>query len=103
MFEVTSQAVELPDDERIAVPPRLETGGKGRAVLVGAGGLVFVEGVGTDASSEERIALQVKHLTAVSFGDTGIAEKHGVVSQTTVCETGRRRGLTVQETVTYPI
>jgi hypothetical protein len=34
MFEVASEAVELPDDERIAVPQRLETGGEGRAVLV---------------------------------------------------------------------
>ena len=86
MLQVASQAVELPVDERIAVPQRLETGGESQAILVCAGGLVFVEGVGTDTSSEERIALQVQHLTAVRFGDAGIAEQHGVVSQTLICE-----------------
>ena len=42
MFEVASQAVELPDDERIAVPQCLQTGGEGRAVLIVPRGLVFV-------------------------------------------------------------
>jgi hypothetical protein len=64
---------------------------------------LFINGIWTDAGGEERIALQVKHLTAVRFGDAGIAEKHGVVSQTLVCETDRRRGLTVQEHVSYPL
>jgi hypothetical protein len=35
-----------------------------------------------DAGSEERIVLQIKHLTAVRFGDTSIADEHDVVSQT---------------------
>ena len=45
----------------------------------------------------------VKDLTAVRFGHTGVAEEHGVVSQSVVCEAGRRQRLTIQGTVTYPI
>jgi len=56
--------------------------GEGRAVLVFPGGLVFIEVLSTDAGIKERIALQIQDLTAVRFGDAGIANKHGVVSQT---------------------
>jgi hypothetical protein len=56
-----------------------------------------------DAGLKKRIALQVEHLAAVRFGNTGIAEEHRAVSQTVVCATDRRPRLTGQATVTYPI
>src|SRR5262245_33345119 len=76
MLEVASQAIKLPDDERIAVPQRLQTGGEGRAVLVFAGGLIFIEVLGPDTGSEERVALQVEDLAAISFRDAGVSNQH---------------------------
>ena len=82
MFEVPSQTVELPDDECIAVPQRLQTGSEGRAVLVFAGGFIFIEVLSPDTGSEERVALQVEDLAAISFRDAGVSNQHRVVSQT---------------------
>ena len=41
--QVTDQAVELPDDERIAIPQRLEAGGQAGPVVPLAGNGVLVE------------------------------------------------------------
>jgi len=38
--------------------------------------MILVEAVGRDAGRKQRIALQVKHLRSVGFGDAHVADQH---------------------------
>ncbi len=52
--EITAQTIKFPDDERVALPQCLETGGKPGAVIPLAGGGVLV---GVPQSSEQKRTL----------------------------------------------
>ena len=88
MGEVAAQAVELPDDEHVALPHGPQAAVEARPVVAETGGEVVVEVERVDAARPQGVALQVQRLGAVGLRDAGVAEQH--VSQTAVCcETSR--------------
>ena len=89
MGEVAAQAVELPDDEHVALPQGSQAAVESRPVVAYAGGEVVVDVDRVDALGPQGVALQVQRLGAVGLGDAGVADQH--VSQTVVCD---RRAMT---------
>ena len=65
MFQVASEAVQLPDDEGVARLQRLEAGIQARAVIPASRGAVFVEALLVNAGVEQGVTLQVEELAAV--------------------------------------
>lgn len=65
VVQVAAEAVELPDDERVALTERLEARGEARPVVAAAGGTVFVQPANGDAGGKQRVALQLEGLRAV--------------------------------------
>ena len=78
MFQAAPQAVELPDDERVARLQGLQAGLQPRAVVMATRGAVLVDAPFVDAGSDQSIALQVEELRTVCLGNPGIADQHGV-------------------------
>ena len=74
--QIAAQPVELPDDQRIALPQRLEAGGQAGPVIPLAGGGVFIEVPGIDACGEQGIALQVGDLAAVRLAHPHVPDQH---------------------------
>ena len=74
--QVAAEAVELPDDQRIALAQRLQAGGQAGPVVPLAGGGVFVEVAGIDAGGEQGIPLQVGHLAAVGLAHPHVPDQH---------------------------
>ena len=84
--EVVAEAVELPDDEHVALPQGPQAAVESRPVVADAGGEVVIEvDRVVDARGPQGVALQVQRLGAVGLRDAGVADQH--VSQTTVCDT----------------
>src|SRR4051812_48089049 len=52
MLQVPAKSVELPDNKGIAGLERLQAGGETGAVVVPAGGKVFIDAVGLDAGGK---------------------------------------------------
>ena len=83
MGEVATQAVELPDDEHVALPQGAQAAVESRPVVAYAGGEVVVEvDRVVDALGPQGGALQVQRLGAILLRDAGVADQH--VSQTVV-------------------
>jgi hypothetical protein len=80
VFQIPAEQVELPDDERVILAERLQTGGKGRAVVLLTGGLVFISVVGIDPGFDQGVALEVKNLLTVRFLNPCIAYEHDDVT-----------------------
>ena len=81
--EVVAEAVELPDDEHVALPQGPQAAVESRPVVADAGGEVVIEvDRVVDARGPQGVALQVQRLGAVGLRDAGVADQH--VSQTTV-------------------
>ena len=78
--QVAAEPVELPRDQDVAPPQRLEAGGEPGPVVALAGGQVLVEVAGLDAGGEQGVPLQVQDLRAVGLRDAHVAEQH--VTQT---------------------
>ena len=74
--QIAAQPVELPDDQRIALAQCLQAGGKSGPVIPLAGGGVFIEMAGIDASGEQGIALQVVDLAAVRLAHPHVPDQH---------------------------
>ena len=89
MGEVAAEAVELPDDEHVALPQGAQAAVESRAVVAYAGGEGVVEvGRVVDALGPQGVALQVQRLGAIRLRDAGVADQH--LSQTVVCDTRAR-------------
>ena len=81
--EVAAEAVELPDDEHVALPQGPQAAVESRPFVADAGGEVVVEvDRVVDASGPQGVALQVQRLGAVGLREAGVADQH--VSQTNV-------------------
>ena len=78
MFQVTPQAVELPDDEGVARLQRLQAGLQARAVIQASRGAVFVEALLVNAGAEQGIALEVQELAAIRLWYSCIANQYDV-------------------------
>ena len=72
MGEVAAQAVELPDDEHVALPQGAQAAVESRPVVAYAGGEVVVDVDRVDARGPQGVALQVQRLGAVGLGDAGV-------------------------------
>ena len=72
MGEVAAQAVELPDDEHVALPQGAQAAVEFRPVVAYAGGEVVVQVDCVDALGPQGVALQVQRLGAVRLRDAGI-------------------------------
>jgi hypothetical protein len=80
--QIATQAVELPDDERVALAERLQAGGEAGLVITLAGRGVFVEMAGIDACLAQGIALQVCDLASVRFAHPHVPDQHLLKSLT---------------------
>ena len=74
--EVTSEAIELPDDERIFRAKRLEAPVEPGTAVTLSGSLVLVDRPRRDARGNERIALEVEALGAIGLRDACVANQH---------------------------
>jgi hypothetical protein len=57
VVQVAAERVELPDDERVAIPQRFRARGEPGAVIASSGGVVVVEVRGVDTGVEQRVVL----------------------------------------------
>ena len=78
--QVAPEPVELPRNQDITLPQRLEAGGEPRPVVTLARGQILVEVAGLDTGGEQCVPLQVQDLRAIGPRDAHIAEQH--VTQT---------------------
>jgi hypothetical protein len=79
-WSVAAEPIELPHDQRVAIPERLQAGGgQPGPVVPAAGGLVVVQMSGADAGRVQRVALQLGGLGSVRFGDAHVADQHPVL------------------------
>ena len=76
MVQVASEAVELPDDERVPLAQCLETGIESGSAVLLARGAVFVNGLLLHACRSEGVILQIEVLGAAGLGDAGVSEVH---------------------------
>ena len=74
MFQVASQAIQLPDDEGTARLQRLQAGLQTRAVVPATRDTVLVDARLLNAGAEQGAALQVEELAAVCLGNARIAD-----------------------------
>ena len=74
--EVSSEAVELPDDERVLRAKRLKARVEPRAAIALARRLVLVDRLRRDARGDERIALGVEALGAIGLRDACVTNQH---------------------------
>jgi len=62
MMQTPAELVELPHDEGVALPQRLQAGGETGTVVASARSQILVEPVGVDAGGEQRVTLRVEGL-----------------------------------------
>jgi len=82
MGERSTEPVELPDDQDIAVAQRFEAGGETRAIVAAAGCAIIIDVVRLYPGGAQGVSLQVDRLGAIGFRHAGVADQHG--SQTKV-------------------
>jgi hypothetical protein len=73
--QIATEAVEFPDDERVAAAKRLQAGSQTGAILSFSRRGVLIDIAGLDASLSQRIALKVVNLAAVSFRHPRISDQ----------------------------
>jgi len=67
MLQVPAEPVELPDNKGIAGLKRLQAGGQTGALVVPAGGEIFIDAVGLDAGGKQSVPLRRQGLAAVAL------------------------------------
>lgn len=75
--QIATEAIELPDDDHVSLPRRLEARGEPRPVLSLAGRLVLVNCGIHDSGGAQSIPLQVETLRAVRLRDPRVSDQHG--------------------------
>jgi len=74
--QVATEAVELPGNERVAGPQRLETGFQPGPIVPLAGGVIFVNLAGRNAGTEQSVPLEAQRLAAVRLAHAHVADLH---------------------------
>ena len=75
MSEIAPEAVEFPDDERIAVPQGAQAAIETGAIIPLARRPVLVELLGRDTGAGQSVALQIEALRSIGFRDPGVADE----------------------------
>ena len=83
--KAASQAVQLPHDERIALPESLKSCRKPGAIILLPRCCVAVEVPLINAGGSERILLQVEYLGAVRLRNSHVAELDADVLRAQAC------------------
>ena len=78
MPKIAAETIEFPDHRHIALAERFQAGFKAGAIVALAGDPVFVDPLCRNTRTNEGIVLQVGHLTAIGFGNSGVSYEHGV-------------------------
>jgi hypothetical protein len=76
MLQVSTEPVQLPQDQRVPRLKRAQTGRQPRPVVAPARSQILINAPGLDTDRRESIALEVEHLAAIGLGDTGIPDQH---------------------------
>ena len=76
MAQVAPEAVELPDDQHVALAQGFEAGRQAGAVVAPARGQVLIEVLRSDPCRQQCITLQIEGLTAIRFRDAHVAQVH---------------------------
>src|SRR5207302_8313083 len=74
--QIPAQPVELPHDQGVPVTQRFQASSQLGPVILLPRGPVLVERIRTDASSQERISLQVGRLGTVRLRDAHVSDQH---------------------------
>jgi hypothetical protein len=67
MPETAAQAIQLPDNEGVALPEGLQACGEARSVVFLARRSIAIEVPLTDANGEYRVPLKVQYLRAIGL------------------------------------
>jgi hypothetical protein len=74
--QIAAETVELPHQEPVALPQRLQAGGQAGLRIEASRRQVFLDVLTIDAGGLQRITLQIQNLGAIRLGNAPIADQH---------------------------